>query len=403
MTDGKSSQLNPTTITAVIIACIATGLAGWFGHQYASSSVASSLVETKKTTVSGSPDEKSLLSTNTISDIAKDADRFVVNIDTKTTVNLPDSPLGFNMPFQGFEFFFGPKSGGSPFHQEEITPAPRKYQTQGAGSGVVVRSDGYILTNNHVVRKADEIQVTLNDGRKLKGKVVGRDSFTDLALIKVDAKNLPVARFGKSEEVNPGDWAIAIGNPLGLDHTVTFGIVSALGRSLSLIGNVELIQTDAAINPGNSGGPLLNIKGEVIGVNTAIRGDAQNIGFAIPIDIARNVTEQLLEHGKIARAYLGVYMQDMNEKLAKSLGVPEDTEGVLIARVTAKSPAAKAGLKTGDVITRIDGTEVKNGKEVQALVRKHKPGEKMHLLINRAGKLEAIELTIGDYPADPEE
>ena len=188
--------------------------------------------------------------------------------------------------------------------------------------------------------RPDDIKVTLNDKRTFKGTVVGRDSLTDLAIVKIEAKNLPAARFGTSKTIRPGDWAIAIGSPLGLDHTVTLGIISALGRSLSDLNNsVELIQTDAAINPGNSGGPLLNIHGDVVGVNTAIRGDAQNIGFAIPVDVAKDVAAQLLAHGTIARPYLGIFMQELDEKLAHSLALSPSTKGVIIAGIAPDSPA----------------------------------------------------------------
>lgn len=394
---------NFMSLIAMFIACISMTTSGWLLYDKQSSNTATGAVSSLSSknaaekVISSNP---SFLTKNVISQIAQNVEPIVVNIDTKRSVTLPDSPFGFGNSLRDFQFFFGP--GFSPFEGHSAKPAPQKYQTQGAGSGVIIRSDGYILTNNHVIKDADDIQVTLSDDRKFKGKVVGRDNFTDLALIKIEAKELPVAKFGKSDAVHPGDWAIAIGNPMGLDHTVTFGIVSALGRSLASLGsNVELIQTDAAINPGNSGGPLLNINGEVIGLNTAIRGDAQNIGFAIPIDTAHDVVDQLLEHGKIARPYLGIYMQDLDAKLAKSLGLPEDTKGILVARVAPESPAAKAGLKTGDVITRVDTKEVKDSKQIQKLVREHKPGEKLNLLINRNGHLVPIETEIGDYPAEP--
>lgn len=335
---------------------------------------------------------------NTVAEIAVDASKCVVSIQTKSTVSVPDAPFHFNLPFKDFEFFFGPDS--QPFQEHQFQ---RKFESHGTGSGVIFRQDGYILTNNHVIQ-ADDISVTLDDKRVFKGKVIGRDSYTDLALVKIEATNLPVAKLGNSKAIRPGDWAIAIGSPLGLDHTVTFGIVSALGRSLSEIGtNVELIQTDAAINPGNSGGPLLNIHGEVIGLNTAIRGDAQNVGFAIPIDVAKEVAEQLLQHGKIARAYLGIYMQDLDAAMRKSLGLKENTKGVLIARLSPGSPADQAGLLQGDVIEKIDGKQVETSKQVQEIVRGHKPKDTLNILLLRNGVLTSIEVKIGDYPIQKQE
>lgn len=223
------------------------------------------------------------------------------------------------------------------------------------------------------MQDADQIKVTLADNRELDGKLVGRDTYTDLALVKVDATNLPVAQLGKVGHLQPGDWAIAIGNPVGLSHTVTLGIISALGRSLTGTPvNVDLIQTDAAINPGNSGGPLLNIRGEVIGINTAIRSDAQNIGFAIPIDIAQDVAKQLLENGKIERAWVGISMQNINSRNAKLFGVMSSTKGVAIVEVAPDSPALKAGLAKGDVIQRIDGQLVDSARDIQSQVRRHR-------------------------------
>ncbi len=329
------------------------------------------------------------LGENTIADIAKLVSDSVVNIDISKDYTVPD----FQDPLGSLPFFFG--GGDQQLHQPEM----RKFQARGCGSGVIYRSDGYILTNNHVVGQADDIKVTLNDKRQFVGKVVGRDSFTDLALVKIDATGLPAARFGTSKSLRPGDWAIAIGSPLGLDHSVSLGIISALGRSLDgLNNNVELIQTDAAINPGNSGGPLINIHGDVIGINVAIRGDGQNIGFAIPVDVVKDVAKQLVEHGTIARAYLGIYMQDMDPELAKSLGLPPDTKGVLVARAMPNGPAEKAGIASGDVIQRVDGTAVNTAKEVQSFVLKHKPNEKLSLLVARNGILKPITVTVGDRP-----
>lgn len=332
----------------------------------------------------------------TIADIAADGGKSVVNIDTRTSVPMPDSPFQFGGPLGGFEFFFGPEM--QPFEER---PRQRRFESQGTGSGEIVRPDGYILTNNHVVRNATDIKVTLADKQVFKGRIVGRDSFTDLALIKIDADNLPVGRFGSSKTLRPGEWAIAIGSPLGLDHTVTLGIISALGRSVGdLRSNVELIQTDAAINPGNSGGPLLNIKGEVIGINTAIRSDAQNIGFAIPVDVARDVVDGLLSRGSVARPYVGVYMQDLDPKLAKSLGLAGNSKGVIVARVAPGSPAEKAGLSQGDVIQRIDGQPVVAAKEVQKLVRTHRPGDTLNMLVSHNGTLTAATIKITDYPSE---
>jgi serine protease Do len=324
---------------------------------------------------------------NTIADMASKASESVVNIDISKNISIPG--IGANSPFQ---FFFG--QGNDP--SQGMTP--RKFQQHGSGSGVIVRQDGYILTNNHVVGQADEIKVTLNDKREFQGKVVGRDSFTDLALVKIDAKGLPIAQLGTSKALRPGDWAIAIGSPLGLDHSVTMGIISALGRSLNDINSVEFIQTDAAINPGNSGGPLLNIRGEVIGLNTAIRGDGQNIGFAIPIDIAKEVTDQLVVGGTIKRPYVGIYMQDLNEKIAHSLGIPKDTKGVLIAKVAPEGPAGRAGLTAGDVIEKVDGKQVLTSKEVQKQIRTHKVDDTVDFLILRNGAITATTIKLGDYP-----
>ncbi len=345
-------------------------------------------------TESGGPAITLKIGENAIADIAEAAAPSVVNIDTRTSLSMPRDVFHNPQGFRNFEFFFGPGMHGMP-------QQPRRFESRGSGSGVIVRNDGYILTNNHVVRNASEIKVTLNDKRVFIGKVVGRDSFTDLALVKIEVQDLPVVRFGASKSLRPGDWAIAIGSPLGLDHTVTLGIVSALGRSVAdLNNNVELIQTDAAINPGNSGGPLLNIHGEVIGINTAIRSDAQNIGFAIPIDSAKDVITQLLAGGSIKRPYVGVYMQELDEKLARSLGLSKGAAGVVVAQVASGSPANQAGLQQGDVIERVDGQPVKSSKEVQGLVRGHKVGETVNMLVLRNGKLVAAQIKVGDYPAE---
>jgi Do/DeqQ family serine protease len=334
-----------------------------------------------------------VLGEHTIADIAQKASDVVVNIDISSSVNIADSPFSPIIPFN--EFFFGPGFGNG----RGMPNMPHKMERKGTGSGLIYRSDGYILTNNHVVGQADDIQVTLNDKRVFKGTVIGRDSFTDLALVKINANKLPVAQLGSSKELRPGDWVIAIGNPMGLDHTVTFGIVSAIGRLLrDLNNNVELIQTDAAINPGNSGGPLLNIHGEVIGLNTAIRGDAQNIGFAIPIDTAKDIAAQLITKGSIDRPYIGIYMQELDENLARSLGISPNTKGVVVGGLAVNSPAEKSGVAQGDIIVKVDGKSINTGKEVQSIVRSHKPGDTMSIVLLRDGQMKAISVRIGKYP-----
>jgi Do/DeqQ family serine protease len=395
------SKRTPTLIAGIFIG-IAICAAFWAGHAFwpgSEASSPSSLTSTSPSTgaitvLPQHPAHFLVMAENTIADIAKQASDSVVNIDISSSVVATDFAFPSPFPFNDFDFFFGPNMGNGQPHRHQ-----HKFERRGSGSGIVFREDGYILTNNHVVGQADDIKVTLNDKRTFKGTVVGRDSLTDLALVKIEAKNLPVARFGTSKNIRPGDWAIAIGSPLGLDHTVTLGIISALGRSLSdLNNNVELIQTDAAINPGNSGGPLLNIHGEVVGVNTAIRGDAQNIGFAIPVDVAKDVASQLLNHGTIERPYLGIFMQELDEKLAHSLGLSATTKGVLVAGIAADSPAEKAGLMQGDLIQSVDGKSVATSKEVQAIVRSHKPEETLAFLILREHKIKPVSVRIGTYP-----
>ena len=388
-------QENIRLIIVGVLVCVALYIVGYMvGHGSTISQGAGNLVPgfneqpaNQHPIIAGNKASGIVLGESTIADIAQAASDSVVNIDISSSINLPDSPFSPMLPFNGFDFFM-------PFQQ-----MPHKLERKGTGSGLVYRSDGYILTNNHVVGEADDIQVTLNDKRVFKGTVIGRDSFTDLALVKINAGNLPVAQLGSNKGLRPGDWVIAIGNPMGLDHTVTFGIVSALGRLLrDLNNNVELIQTDAAINPGNSGGPLLNIHGEVIGLNTAIRGDAQNIGFAIPVDTVKDIAAQLITKGNIERAYLGIYMQEMDENLARSLGASPNTKGVVIARLAVNSPAEKAGLIQGDIIQKVDGKSISAGKEIQAIVRSHKPGDTMSMVIVRDGKMKAINVKIGNYP-----
>ena len=271
----------------------------------------------------------------------------VVNISSTRTVKTQDMANPFqNDPM--FKRFFGDQFGGS-MH-------PREFKQSSLGSGVIVDKDGYVLTNNHVIKDADEIKIKLSDKREFKGKIIGTDPKTDLAVVKIEAHNLPVLKLGDSDRMKVGETVLAVGTPFGLNQTVTSGIVSAVGRADVGIADYEdFIQTDAAINPGNSGGALVNIHGELIGINTAIfstSGGYQGIGFAIPSNMARTVLDSLVKNGKVVRGWLGVSIQPVTADLAKQFGLKEET-GVLVGDVTEDSPADKAGIKRGDVIVRI--------------------------------------------------
>ncbi|MGB3652739.1 MAG: trypsin-like peptidase domain-containing protein [Rivularia sp. (in: cyanobacteria)] len=280
-------------------------------------------------------------------------------------------------------------------------------QASGIGSGFIIDSNGTILTNAHVVKGSSKVRVTLGDGRNLMGEVVGLDDLTDVAVVKVSANNLPKVEVGNSENLKPGEWAIAIGNPLGLDNTVTAGIISGTGRSSGVIGaadkRVRFIQTDAAINPGNSGGPLLNQRGEVIGINTAIIGRAQGLGFAIPINKAQQIASQLVAGEKVAHPYLGVRMttltSDLKEDLSRELGLSlAANKGIVIVDVARNSPAARAGLRPGDVIQRIDGKSVKTADDVQLAVEKTTVGGNVQVAVNRGGRNVNIRVQPGQFP-----
>ncbi|WP_245939933.1 HhoA/HhoB/HtrA family serine endopeptidase [Stenomitos frigidus] len=308
----------------------------------------------------------------------------VVRIDTERTVTrraAPDPML--EDPF--FRRFFG---------EEGFPQSPREEHLRGQGSGFIVDRSGVILTNSHVVNGADKVTVTLKDGRTFEGKVRGADEVTDLAVVKIDGSNLPVVSLGNSDQIQVGDWAIAVGNPLGLDNTVTLGIISTLKRSSAQVGipdkRLDFIQTDAAINPGNSGGPLVNDQGEVIGINTAIRADAMGIGFAIPINKAKTIKDQLAKGERIVHPYLGVQMTMLTPELARqnnsdpnsAFMVPEVT-GVIVVRVLPNTPAAKAGLRRGDVITQIDEQTITTAEQLQTIVENSRLGQTLKVKVQR--------------------
>jgi serine protease Do len=286
------------------------------------------------------------------------------------------------------------------FFGDQLRRMPKERTERGTGSGFIINKEGDIITNAHVVSGADKVTVILKDGRQIEGKVLGSDELTDIAVVQVKPDNLPTVSIGSSQNLQPGDWAIAIGNPLGLDNTVTAGIISAIGRNSGQIGvdkRVSFIQTDAAINPGNSGGPLLNQNGEVIGVNTAIIQGAQGLGFAIPIETAQRIAKQIIASGRVSRAYLGIQMVTVDANVKKQ--VNQDTEfgikisedkGVLITRVVDDSPAAKAGAKRGDVITKFNDKEILTADQVTQLVEDRAVGEKINMEVKRNGQTVAL-------------
>ena len=313
----------------------------------------------------------------------------VIRIDTERKI-IRDTPE---------PFFDDPRFNGF-FSSPDMFPRPpQEERLRGQGSGFIIDPEGDILTNAHVVNGVDQVMVTLKDGRSFEGVVEGIDEITDLAVIKIDAgdTNLPVAPLGNSDQVEVGDWAIAVGNPLGLDNTVTLGIISTLKRSSAMIGipnkRLEFIQTDAAINPGNSGGPLLNQQGEVIGINTAIRADATGIGFAIPINKAKEIKDRLARGERIAHPYLGVQIATLTPEIAKrnnddpnSAVVLPEVNGVLVTRVLPNTPAAEAGIRRGDVIVEIDQTSTTAAEQLQNLVEKSQVGQILQIKVKRSGQ-----------------
>ncbi|MBU1998263.1 MAG: Do family serine endopeptidase [Candidatus Omnitrophota bacterium] len=317
-----------------------------------------------------------------------------------------NSPQGQDQSFEGDEFF-------RRFFEDFFGEIPeQEYRQMGLGSGVIIDAEGYILTNEHVINDADKITVTLPDGREFKGELKGKDARSDLAVIKINAHNLPVANLGDSDNLRIGQWLVAIGNPFGFalenpEPTVTVGVVSALRRSLGrTMGQdrdyTDLIQTDAAINPGNSGGPLVNLKGEVIGVNVAIfstSGGYQGIGFAVPINKAKRIINRLIEGKKIVYGWLGVSIQDLNDDLAGYFGV-NDKKGVVVVKVHKSSPAEKSGLKERDVVKAVDGAQVNNVRELQSAIGKLEVGKKIKLTIVRNKKEIFVPVEIGPRPED---
>jgi len=354
-----------------------TALAGLVTYSYAGASPSSAApVVATATPINTEAVNRAVQLSDAFAEVAERVSPSVVTIKVEAKQEMPDV----------FRFFGGPR-GESP-----------QGSVKGSGSGVIFSTDGAILTNNHVVEHATRIDVVLRDGRSFKAKVVGTDPAVDLALVKIDAKNLPAATFADSSKARVGEWVLAIGAPFGLDYTLTAGVLSAKGRSIQATEIEDYLQTDASINPGNSGGPLVNLQGNVLGINTVIIGGS-GIGFAIPSNLARNVGEQLQSKGKVSRAWIGVSLQPITQDLAKSLG-RADTHGALVANVVPKAPAEKAGLKPGDVIEKIDNETMADSHDVQRTVLLKTPGSKITLAVRRDDKLLTVPVSTAERPAN---
>jgi len=329
---------------------------------------------------------------NSIADIAEKVGPAVVNIDTVRMVK-QGSPFFSQDPI--FRQFFG----------EQFKDYSRTIPQKGTGSGFIISQEGYILTNEHVIHKAEKIKVTLSDGRKFTGKLIGSDLDSDIAIVKIDSDDLPIVTLGDSDKLRVGEIVVAIGNPYGLQQTVTMGVVSAEGRSIPVEEHTyrNFIQTDAAINPGNSGGPLLNTKGEVVGINTAIIAYAQGIGFAIPINIPKKNIDELIKLGKVRRSWLGVYIQEVTPEIAEQFGLSEDAKGVLVGDVVNNSPAEKSGIKRGDIITKVNDEEVDFPGELQDKIRSIEIGKKANIEVVRDGKEISFVVILDEMPTVDEE
>lgn len=332
----------------------------------------------------------------TFVEIAKAVKPAVVNIYASKSSGRGEGPHGSPLDDPLFRKFFGDEF----FRRFEQQPKDRDRKERGLGSGVIVESNGMIITNNHVVGKADEIRVTLSDKREFKAKLIGTDPKTDVAVVQIDATGLPTVAWADSDQLEVGEFVLAVGNPFGLTQTVTLGIVSALGRAAGIAEYEDFIQTDAAINPGNSGGALVNVRGELVGINTAIfsqNGGNMGIGFAVPSNMARSIMGQLVQTGKVVRGWLGVSIQDLTPELASQFGVSE-TKGVLISDVMDDSPAKKAGFERADVIVEYDGKPMDSSAHLRNAVAQTPVGKKVAVKILRDKKPTTIELTIAEQP-----
>jgi len=387
MKSSASGKINIKSLIIVLIVGITLGIIGsfYFGNFEPIKRKIRSFKSPPPVTVKGFP--------LSFADLVVNVSPAVVNISTTKTVKVPDFFRDFYSPFE--DFF------GKDFRERFFGHQPRNRKQKSLGSGFIVSKEGYILTNTHVIEGAEEISIRLSTGKTYEAEVVGRDKKTDLALIKAKSWfDLPdPVKLGDSDTLRVGDWVMAIGNPFGLDHTVTAGIVSAKGRIIGSGPYDDFIQTDASINPGNSGGPLFNIHGEVVGINTAIfttSGGNIGIGFAVPINMAREIMEQLKKEGKVTRGWIGITIQELTPELAKSFGVEDIKGGALIADVTSGGPAEKAGLQGGDIIIEFKGKKIKKTQALPLIVSTTPVGASVEVRIIREGKKKTFSVTIGE-------
>jgi serine protease Do len=389
------SFLKPRGKALMLAGALAIGASGLAWSEFSETRGGQAKLVPVRLTVDNKPIERQGASFTSFAPVVKKVTPSVVQVYVSSKPKRGpsmESPFPDNPFFRRFfgEDFDVPRRG---------MPMPRQ---QGMGSGVIVTKDGYILTNNHVVDGADEVKVALNDEREFTAKVVGKDPKTDIAVIKIDAKNLPAVEVANSENIEVGDLVLAVGNPFGVGQTVTMGMVSATGRGNLGLDYEDFIQTDAAINPGNSGGALVDAEGRLIGINTAIlsrSGGNQGIGFAVPVNIARTVMESLIKDGRVVRGFMGVNIQDVTPRLAREFDLKDNVAGVIVADVTPNSPAQKAGIKSGDVVLEYNGKPVRDSRHLKLQVAQTAPGTKVPVKVLREGEQKTLEVAVKELPS----
>jgi len=402
MSDKVIAIRRPMAVVALVLALALGGATTWFIVAGGRTALGAGRSVTLKVADDSSPVATRVSFADGFAAVVQPNLPAVVNISTSKMVKNPQIQNPFeNDPF--FQQFFGHQFGQAPEQQ------PQQQREMSLGSGVIVSPDGYILTNNHVIDGASDIKVSLKDKREFKAQLIGADPKTDLAVLKIPATGLTAMTFGDSAKMQVGDFVLAIGDPFGVGETVTMGIVSATGRNSLDIeegGYEDFIQTDAAINPGNSGGALINVRGELVGINTAILtgnegGGNEGVGFAIPVDMARGIMQQILKNGKVTRGYLGIMIQEVTPDLAKAFDLPS-SEGALVGDVTKDGPASKAGMQKGDIILTLNGQPVEDSRSLRLHIASMAPGQTVQLGVQRNGAKLTVSVTLGELPETPE-